>query len=183
MGFDLFIVTPDPGEDDRVKAAWDAVEAARNIGAPASQVDAAWREFFGAARSYHRFSLGGMHEMACRMDVLGMLTDEAPPPWPEPAAFGIDTADSGATCPDCRAEFLRALGEVQAYGGTDGIPAAKLQTTLGWLVRPDQITAALATYEQQPRQARALITGGDPRWAEWIAFLRRARDHDGLYVR
>ncbi|GHO60047.1 hypothetical protein KSB_85220 [Ktedonobacter robiniae] len=92
----------------------------------------------------------------------GMREDGKSDPYPSP----LSTAEARIT-------------DVQAEIPT-GIPAYKFGSNDGWLVTPDELSAALAAYDA------CIADGVEPPaftwWGDWINYLRRAASHGGFRV-
>ncbi|MEV4190778.1 hypothetical protein [Streptomyces toxytricini] len=110
--------------------------------------------------------------------------EEAPDPRPED--FGLTPEDlqdpGGGRSPEALAAYTAAWRDWQAERPT-GIPHYKIgEGNDGWLVTPAEIRAALAAFEAQPDAAKAGTMAEEPRWDEWIDYLRRAAEHGGFRV-
>jgi hypothetical protein len=87
-------------------------------------------------------------------------------------------------------EQVRACRRHHPAGG-DTIPLHKFGSNDGWIVTPEECKAALAAYESttEDRRTEAFSAAGmtaengwTDYWAQWIAYLRSAIDHDGFAV-
>ncbi|MFG2763116.1 hypothetical protein [Streptomyces rubiginosohelvolus] len=197
MGYDMYTVK----EADATEQA--AVRAAQEIcsnltfpwtlqeGTPERKAaEQAHREAFDNLRavekSYFRLNIRGMSTCLDWMDVLGMLTDEAAPEWPELSAFGLDdwpdSDDDDLSDADHR--YLAASAAVLAHEPqpVTGVPAYKFGSNDGWLVTPAQCAAALEAWEKAPAARRADVESGCEWWPSWIAFLAHSKDRGGFRV-
>lgn len=148
----------------------------------------ALRQLYKAQPNKFQLTGGSITTALAAMTRLGMLDlDTQHDQWPAHADYGVTHvmlvafSELGEECLDL-ALFNAARDAVrdkQAENPT-GIPAYKLQTTDGWLITPDEITAALGAYRT------ALGDGAEqPRlfwWPFWIAFLERASKYIGVRV-
>lgn len=146
----------------------------------------------GESDVHLHLGVGAMSAVNKAFNLLGMISHSSPlPDWPEPERFGIteaeaeryaDTDPSEAPAPV--SAFLAALCEVTdaAAERPDGIPCYKLTSNLGWLVTPDEISAALGWWAAAGCAARERATSGLSWWPSLITFLKRARDHGGFRV-
>ncbi|MGH3648049.1 MAG: hypothetical protein ACRDTM_12845 [Micromonosporaceae bacterium] len=147
---------------------------------------------------YLQLNLGGMGRLYEAMQQLGMLYDSRPPgPWPpspgahiEEIAYQLAYGEpTHATSEELRqardyTETRRRHLRAHPRGG-HAIPGHKFFTNDGWIVTPDEIKAALSAYEAAGAGAaeRLLSTQNELNyWDRWIAYLRRAVDHEGFEV-
>ncbi|MXM66103.1 hypothetical protein GR925_22290 [Streptomyces sp. HUCO-GS316] len=65
-----------------------------------------------------------------------------------------------------------------------GIALHKLGSNDGWLVTPEEITAALESYRTHSGDEVKVIVGDKELdyWLKWIAYLERAQRHGGFRV-
>ncbi|MFJ7264379.1 hypothetical protein ACIQV2_29945 [Streptomyces globosus] len=139
----------------------------------------------GAGDPEYRFNRSTMGYAKATMARLGMLShEEAPDPRPED--FGLTPEDlrdpGGGRSPEALAAYTAAWRDWQAERPT-GIPHYKIgEGNDGRLVTPDENRAALAAFEAQPDAAKAGTMAEEPRWDEWIDYLRRAAEHGGFRV-
>ncbi|MGH3647629.1 MAG: hypothetical protein ACRDTM_10720 [Micromonosporaceae bacterium] len=147
---------------------------------------------------YFRLNLHGMGRFYDAMQQVGMLYDSRPAgPWPqspsrriEEIVYELGRGGTPHAGPDelrqarDYAETLRRHLSAHPPGG-DVIPSHKFSTNDGWIVTPDEIKAALSAYEAAGAGAaeRLLSTRDELNyWDNWIAYLRRAIDHEGFEV-
>ncbi|MFE0104464.1 hypothetical protein [Streptomyces sp. NPDC059009] len=125
------------------------------------------------------------------MAKLGMLTPDVPPDEPAPEDYGTTSVridsylDSGGTeVPPDLEPFVDALHDLFDSQGENptGIPCYKLITRDGWLVTPDEITAALGCWTAASQEHRDGVRSSLTWWSEWISFLQRASEHGGFRV-
>lgn len=146
----------------------------------------------GAGDPDYRFNASSMGPAKAAMDRLGMLSHDHEAPWPRLEDFGLTTAEvyaaQGPGAPE-RPETVRAYLAAQAAAfewqaeQPTGIPEYKIgHGNDGWLVTPAEIRAALTALEGQPESAKAGTMAEEPRWDEWIDYLRRAEAHGGFRV-
>lgn len=166
-----------------------------------------YEEYSNAQTSYFRLNIFGMG--ACRdiMEELGMVTGNwgDRDDWPkEPEGYWdwLDAEDdhnphavskwSYAQVKEFQA-YREALAAYLSAGPTPAtaMPMWKFCSNDGWLVRPDEITAALQTYrkvvEEDPDPDRVKYTLDRNKfdadyWNEWIAFLGRGVEYGGITV-
>lgn len=73
--------------------------------------------------------------------------------------------------------------EAPLAGEEPGIPVDKLGSNDNWLVRPEEITSALLSYDKLDRKAVVTVVGDHlDYWDKWIAFLRQAATCGGFRV-
>ena len=120
-----------------------------------------------------------------------MRTLRPTPPFPQPSSYGasreeydeyLDAVDRGDTVEpgpalaaylDARDQHLAANYDAQV------IPRHKLWTNDGWLITPDELTAALP---RAPRSALDRRQRPVPWWRQWLDYLDTARGHGGFRV-
>ncbi|MEU8919535.1 hypothetical protein AB0D10_01190 [Kitasatospora sp. NPDC048545] len=73
-------------------------------------------------------------------------------------------------------DALRAVGAAEP----SGIPRHKLATAEGWLISPQEITAALDSYHRAAPEQREAVAARIDDWKPLIDFLHIAGDHHGL---
>lgn len=202
MGYDMYIVTADPGEEEAVAEARKLFDAAcakrdaltRGSGehqAAQAEVDTAYVALDAARRTYFRLNVWGMGIARESMYTLAMLdVDASSPDWPEREDFGVDDQvwnaydgdEPGEDAPEGIRRFHAAQEAALAAHPEPavGICAFKLGSNDGWLVTPAELDAALAIYDKH-------ATGGGnvpshEWWSEWIDYLRRAATRGGFRV-
>ena len=125
------------------------------------------------------------------MEHTGMARPVPTPPFPQPATYGADSEDyddwldavdrGEAVQPSpALAAYLDALDRHQrANYDAHVIPVHKLWTNDGWLLTPDELTAALqhAPASTADRRQRPI-----PWWGQWLDYLDTARGHGGVRV-
>ncbi|MFF3300932.1 hypothetical protein [Streptomyces sp. NPDC002908] len=197
MGYDMYTVKEaDADEKAAVKAAQ---EICSNLvfpwtlqeGTPEREAaEKAHREAFNALaaveKSYFRLNIWGMSTCREWMDVLGMVTDQPAPEWPEPGAYGLDDYpdEDSKTLTDDERKFLadhEAASDHEPQPVT-GIPMYKLCSNDGWLVTAAQCAAALEAWEKAPAARRADVASEREWWPSWIAFLTHSKDRGGFRV-
>jgi hypothetical protein len=188
---------------------WQAAQA---------KVHEAYEAMNDAEVSYFRLNIWGMGEYCRLMDAFGMATDHgaAHPPWPEMDAYGIDDAAYEAVAyPEDAAEdapplddltraaaerFVAAQNAVLIWheeGSPPVIPGHKFSSNDGWIVTPDECTAAISAWKGECAEAGAgdeelgrkvLIDamdenkmGGDY-WLKWVAYIELAAQYGGFEV-
>jgi hypothetical protein len=111
-----------------------------------------------------------------------MLSFGDPLPWPEAADYGVTnlpylgTTDFGAHPNPALEAFEDACWAIlQARLPEPGIACYKLCSNEPWWVRPTEINEALQQVERWPDPAYRF-------WADWLAYLRGAAQHDGFTV-
>lgn len=189
MGYDMYIQENEPAE-----------EAAREEAATPT------RDYFqlnnrGMAAACHAMRAFGMldeetmHEPFPHAPAYGRSQHVCPPFSPRRiwkvlfrrtvsgVTEGMREYGKGDPCPPEPRAPLRAaearITDAQAETPT-GIPAYKFGSNDGWLVTPDELTAALAAYDA------CIADGVEPPsftwWGDWIDYLRRAARHGGFRV-
>lgn len=186
MGYDMYIEAPteallakkEPGQ-----AAYNAfLEAERTGAANKGELRQAWTKLYGEADydpTYFRLNIFGMGRYRGYMDKLGMLdTVTTHPAWPK---WEGDWPEEGSTAYAEREAELERIVSTAAESPI-GLPEFKFGSNDGWLVTPDEIRAALASYDES--RAREVV-GPDEidYWSQWIAFLNRAAQNGGFRVR
>ncbi|MEU3877810.1 hypothetical protein [Streptomyces sp. NPDC029704] len=193
------------------KTAAEAWQVMRDLershpGYPAAQqkVDAAYEALQDADISYFRLNIHDMGVYRTIMDKMGMLvTDYDLPDFPElPDGVtwkDVDAAEEeptpgaadGLPVKAAAAVYAKELNAHLAWHPepASGIAAHKLGSNSGWLVTPDEIEAALASYRTHSALQVMTLLGsalGDDNhsyWTEWITYLERARVRGGFTVR
>jgi hypothetical protein len=152
---------------------------------------------------YFRLNLSGMGRFYEAMHQLGMLYDSrSPGAWPaapsqriEELMYTLDSGEQPSGTPEelgqarTYAEAIRKHLAAHPPGG-DVIPTHKFSTNDGWIVTSDEIKAALAVHDSidpetaTRRLTRTVLTQPNEMeyWFRWIAYLRRAVDHEGFEV-
>lgn len=140
--------------------------------------------------AYFRLNIWGMAAAREAMRVVGMLTDDPMPDWPELSDFGTNaeevckySADDKAAPDGVRA--YRAAERATLDGDADepaGIPTYKLCSNDGWLVTEREITAALTRYDSLSEAERVTAVRGLAWWPEWLGYLRKAAKTGGFRV-
>ncbi len=135
--------------------------------------------------AYFRLNVHGMGRCRDAMLHLRMAhgPERSPLRWPEPADFGLprwpDEQDFGPAVQKLRAAETAFLGQV---GDEPGIPLYKLSSNDGWWIRPAECRSALRLEEHAPPGEREYVAAAIDWWDDWLAFLRRAAEHDGIVV-
>lgn len=187
------------------QAAYDAAVEARNklgsshprlaMSAPTDQETLAQAEVELAAEALYDAKKSEFEMTAATMeDTLALMTmhdmfDQASqePPWPDPVDYGLTAAEAApahdmsippSELPQQLHQYRAALDALtrQTSDLPTGIPAYKLSSNNGWLVTPDELTAALAA--AGTRDAHPDISW----WRDWIDWLDYARTHHGIRV-
>ncbi|KOG53140.1 hypothetical protein ADK76_28925 [Streptomyces griseoflavus] len=203
MGYDMYIEHPPENEETAYQAASSAFHAAvrdrdalrlphdhLSYTTAQARVEETYAAMEAVHTSYFRLNIWGMGEARSAMETLGMLTQLAPPPTPNPQDYGTTADelwdygldDEGA--PETVRAF-RAATQVVVDSSAEhptGIPAYKFSSNDGWLVTPAEIDAALGWWAVAPRKIQREITTQLDWWPEWIRYLRRARDGGGFRV-
>jgi hypothetical protein len=201
MGYDMYIVAEDATEERAYKAAdamvniacgkRDEYESGANRQAVQSVIDAMVAARYRMPSKYFRLNIWGMGVCAQAMHRLGMLdTATKSLAWPEREAFGVDDktwADwdwerPGEDAPEALRRYYEAHEKALSHRPEKptGICDFKFSSNDGWIVTPEEITAALATYDER-------IGGGatppeSDWWGDWIDYLRRAATRGGFRV-
>ena len=202
MGYDMYIVTADDAEERAHQAARAMVGIAigkrdgHERGSAESRalqdaIDAMTAAQYRMPSKYFRLNIWGMSRCRQAMYELGMLdTETSSLEWPEREAFGVDDktwADWEWNEPaDDDPEPLRRYWEAHREALSHhpekptGICDFKFSSNDGWIVTPEELAAALATYDER--------TGGGTAvpdfeyWPDWIDYLRRAQTRGGFAV-
>jgi hypothetical protein len=155
------------------------------------QQRAAWKQYWHADGARYHLSNRQMSDAITVMEHAGMARQVPVPPFPQPVDYGatsdehdayLDATDRGETpqpSPELAA-YLHAVGWHQrANYDAQVIPRHKLWTNDGWLITPDELTAALphAPSSALDRRQRPI-----PWWAQWLNYLDGARGHGGVRV-
>lgn len=201
MGYDMYTVQ---GPDEQERAAFQKAQqrldalasSAKGAAVDRDAWQAAWTEMANARRSYFRLNIWGMGTCREVMDAFGMLTDEPQPHFPDLQDYGLteypedpqdyeieeERAEVEAELTEAQRRYLDAVKAVTDADSDGGIPAYKFSSNDGWLVTPQQISAALATYQKADDADRQALTAELGWWPEWIAFLEHAKDRGGFRV-
>jgi hypothetical protein len=153
---------------------------------------AAWKQYWHADGARYHLSNRQVGDAITVMERAGMARRVPTPPFPSPADYGastdeydhwLDASDRGhPSQPSAElAEYLAALDQHQRDNyGAEVIPVHKLWTNDGWLLTPDELTAALphAPTAAVDRRQRPI-----PWWRQWRDYLDTARGHGGVRVR
>ena len=189
---------------DRKHQAWDEWEATdtrlhdpTHPPAPEEQAEleqrhrAAWKQYWHADGARYHLSNRQMSDAITVMEQAGMARQVPAPPFPQPSIHGassdeydayLDAVDRGDTVqpgPELAA-YLDARDEhLQANYDAQVIPRHKLWTNDGWLITPEELTAALphAPSSAVDRRQRPI-----PWWRQWLEYLEAARGHGGVRV-
>ncbi|MEU8919536.1 hypothetical protein AB0D10_01195 [Kitasatospora sp. NPDC048545] len=133
-----------------------------------------------------RQSAGGTAMLLTWMGEFGMLIEGDPAHRPYLAEFDLSPDDFDGPVGDgkikpAKAQAFAAAQEaarqrLESYDpSAAGIPRYKVDSNEGWLIAPQEITAALAAYDSHPAaERRDAERSGYCDWPGWIAFLRRA---------
>jgi hypothetical protein len=152
---------------------------------------AAWKQYWHADGARYHLSNRQMGDAITVMEHTGMARHVPTPPFPRPHDYGassaeyddwLDAADRGdPTDPSpALADYLEALDRHQRDNyDAQVIPVHKLWTNDGWLLTPDELTAALphAPASAVDRRQRPI-----PWWHQWLDYLDTARGHGGVRV-
>ena len=155
------------------------------------QQRAAWKQYWHADGARYHLSNRQMGDAITVMEQAGMARQVPAPPFPQPSIHGassdeydayLDAVDRGDTVqpgPELAA-YLDARDEhLQANYDAQVIPRHKLWTNDGWLITPEELTAALphAPSSAVDRRQRPI-----PWWRQWLDYLEAARGHGGVRV-
>jgi hypothetical protein len=138
-------------------------------------VNDAYEALSRAEAYYFRLNIFGMNRYLDGMEALGMLDLRRGPDNEEWQRIDFDGDEDKA---QAEAEMLRT----RTAERPTGIPSFKFGSNDGWLVTPEEITAALERYEKPPA---GWFEGHDIEedyWDEWIEFLRKAIERGGFRV-
>jgi hypothetical protein len=152
---------------------------------------AAWKQYWLADGARYHLSNRQMADGSTAMLGCGMARQVPIPPAPRPSDYGtspeeygdwLDANDRGDPHQPSPAlqEYLAALDRHQRDNyDAQVIPVHKLWTNDGWLLTPDEITAALpnAPTAALDRRQRPI-----PWWDQWLAYLDGAQGHGGIRV-
>jgi hypothetical protein len=153
---------------------------------------AAWKQWWYADGARYHLSDRQMTDGSTAMVRAGMARQVQPPPFPQPVHYGasdddygdyLDATDHGDPVhpSPALADYLVALDRHQrANYDAHVIPVHKLWTNDGWLVGPEEITAAL---DHAPNVALDRRQRPIPWWDQWLDYLDAARGHGGFRVR
>ena len=155
------------------------------------QQRAAWKQYWHADGARYHLSNRQMSDAITVMEHTGMTRQVPTPPFPQPPTYGtsseeydawLDASDRGAAIQPSSelAAYLDALDQhLAANYDAQVIPRHKLWTNDGWLITPDELTAALphAPSSAMDRRQRPV-----PWWAQWLEYLDGARGHGGIRV-
>ncbi|MEO3978800.1 hypothetical protein [Streptomyces sp. CAU 1734] len=149
-----------------------------------------WEETDGTDRSVFLTDTRALAVTALAMAAVGMLAHGDPPPWPDPADFGITGAaisyryDIDHDLPEGVLDYLDACDRVLETSASRplGIPCYKLASPDGWLITPAEIAAALGWFAVTPRDIQRTATAHLPWWPRWIRHLKAGQQHGGLRV-
>lgn len=178
MGYDMSMVTaPDGSGAAEARALMDRLNP-RSEGGERERWLAAY-DRWNKDRGYFRLNGWGMAKARDVMEPLGMVHWVGEhPPFPEPASFGLPRWPDEEDTDPRAVEFLAAVEQVLVWTPEyPGIPGWKLSSNDGWIVTPIEIMGALHqldTAESIPELPEW--------WAEWVAYLLRAVEHDGFRV-
>jgi hypothetical protein len=153
---------------------------------------AAWKRYWHADGARYHLSNRQVGDAITVMEHAGMARRVPTPPFPRPHQYGassdeydqwLDASDRGDPVDPspALAEYLAALDRHQrANYGAQVIPVHKLWTNDGWLLTPEELTAALphAPEVALDRRQRPI-----PWWTQWLDYLDTGRDHGGVRVR
>jgi hypothetical protein len=202
MGYDMYIVAEDAAEERAYKAADAMVKIAcekrdgHERGSAESRavqdaIDAMADARYRMPSKYFRLNVWGMSRCGEAMYGLGMLdTATESLKWPERADFGVDDEtwenwdwqQPAEDAPEPLRRFYQTQQAALSHRPEKptGICDFKFSSNDGWIVTPEELGAALATYDER--------TGGGAAapdfewWADWIDYLRRARARGGFSV-
>ena len=152
---------------------------------------AAWKQYWHADGARFHLSNRQMIDATTVMERAGMARQVPTPLFPRPVDYGAsaeeydqyqDAVDRGEVVQPspALADYLDALDHHQrANYDAQVIPLHKLQTNDGWLITPDELTAALphAPTAALDRRQRPI-----PWWTQWLEYLEGARGHGGARV-
>ncbi len=155
------------------------------------QQRAAWKQYWHADGARYHLSNRQMGDAITVMEQVGMARQVPTPPFPQPITYGasseerddyLDAVDRGeivqpspglAAYLDARAQHLAANYDAEV------IPRHKLWTNDGWLITPDELTAALP---RAPKTALDRRQRPIPWWRQWLEYLEGSRGHGGFRV-
>ena len=202
MGYDMTIkgsIAPnDPVEIDKARAELNAEgdasrarkDAMRTDGTftwdLANESDTKYWELHGkhSALAYpgeFRLNIWGMSRFADAMIELGMAHNSSSTVTSEEWGELPDQDEVG----DAYYEALDKLtGQHGNPAGNPNIPLHKFSSNDGWLVTPDEISAALEAWDNRTENLteHTVKTMAEKHWGEWIAYLRLAATHEGFRV-
>jgi hypothetical protein len=152
---------------------------------------AAWKQYWHADGARYHLSNRQVGDAITVMEHAGMARRVPTPPFPTLIDYGASTAEyddwleatdrGDPTHPSAElADYLDALQHHQRDNfGAQVIPVHKLWTNDGWLLTPDELTAALphAPTSALDRRQRPI-----PWWHQWLDYLDTARGHGGVGV-
>ncbi|MFE0099822.1 hypothetical protein [Streptomyces sp. NPDC059009] len=157
-------------------------------------VERAYDAMLTADTSYFRLNIWGMGRYRELMDQFGMVVcDYDPPPWPHvPDDLTDEEVDEAATAAPgaaIRPEVHSYLKQVESHLSWHpepvfGIALHKCCSNDGWLVTPEEITAALESYRTHDNDEVRVLVGEDELdyWHQWITYLERARHRGGFRI-
>jgi hypothetical protein len=156
---------------------------------------------------YFRLNIWGMGRYITLMRELGMVyASSSPGGWPEWKRYPDDEGRQGQfesaqehlkygealeeSIPDdvmqAARDHVAAEDEILRHHPAGGrvIPSHKFSSNDGWVVTPDEITAALAVLDARTDtdEIAAYHTEDLDYWHDWISYLRRAVDAGGFEV-
>jgi hypothetical protein len=153
---------------------------------------AAWKQYWHADGARYHLSNRQMADGSTAMLRAGMARQVPTPPVPRPGDYDaspdeysdwLDATDRGDPLQPSPAlqHYLAALEQhQQANYDAEVIPVHKLWTNDGWLLTPEEISAALphAPTVALDRRQRPI-----PWWDQWLDYLDAARGHGGIRIR
>lgn len=185
-----------PKEMDAMRAGkrdWDDLPANASPRYREAQeaVTASYNAMIDVERSYFRFNIFGMRCIRDAMLSLGAAYGSDGPEWPHAPEeyWELEEEDQRTKFPELYAARDAAL-RWSRNAGAAGIPLHKLGSNDGWIVTPEECTAAVSAVRGHGRTetAQALIAAGIDsegwleRWNAWIQWIEDAADHDGFEV-
>jgi hypothetical protein len=192
MGYDMYRVLSDEEraepwaeEYQRCKDSWwklDDREASR----VALDRSGALETEYGI---YFRLNIFGMSRYREAMERLDMVfwPREGTPEFPKLEQYGLTEwpdEDDPAPRTDAQRAYLAAVEQVTdgpCLEETPGIPGYKLASNDGWLVRPVELSTALALYRDH---GEPIPENVEPDyWTQWINFLEQSAASGGFRVR
>lgn len=149
-------------------------------------------DYFEAADpGYFRLNIFGMSKYVDAMFELGMVHNAATPDveWPEYPEDSFD--DDSPAMREYNFRRDEAMDVAAGHPAAETIPSYKLGWNDGWLVKPDEIRAALRELDYSLTAHRdghghiseeTLELMQEDYWKQWIDYLYRAIDHGGFRV-
>jgi hypothetical protein len=206
MGYDMYWLRSPDGEAEAEEAAnkvfrraCDTRDALPRGSAEAAaaqvQVSAAYDAMYEARKSYFRLNVWGMGTVRQAMLNVGMAYEgDSSGDWPEfPDEFyELDDEERAVAFPKETRERDTHLAWSERPADA-GVSLHKFGSNDGWIVTPDECTAAVALAhklrdEQPKRYGEALIAAGVNNegwletWNDWLQWIADAAEHGGFTV-